>query len=316
MSHSKSITKKLPQQLNNNFEKKILSNGKPNPKYVDVLDEDKPISGCKFFVASFLEPEDILKKKDIFLFEEFLKTWEMNKSMEKFVQFLNFISYKYKIKFEEIMKDFDEFVKDEKESIRKSSMDSDYKNFIEKNEEELENKFQKAHNFRTSYRAVKVRGTYPTQEEAQMRAKLLRENDPSTDVHVGPVGIWGFWAPKHSQAGDIIYMEEELNQLMHEKNKNDAKAKNEHENRIKEAKQKAIEENIKNAKKTGNVLTQTINKSGNLVGIKEEQENELATVEEIKNELFEGENIVMGKSDNGASQLISGPFAQKSKKEN
>jgi hypothetical protein len=28
-------------------------------------------------------------------------------------------------------------------------------------------------------------------------------------------------------------------------------------------------------------------------------------------ELFEGENIVVGKTDNGQSQLISGPFANK-----
>jgi hypothetical protein len=28
-------------------------------------------------------------------------------------------------------------------------------------------------------------------------------------------------------------------------------------------------------------------------------------------ELFEGENIIVGKSDNGQSQLVSGPFANK-----
>ena len=28
-------------------------------------------------------------------------------------------------------------------------------------------------------------------------------------------------------------------------------------------------------------------------------------------ELFEGENIVTGKTDNGQSQLVSGPFAKK-----
>ena len=37
---------------------------------------------------------------------------------------------------------------------------------------------------------------------------------------------------------------------------------------------------------------------------------EISTAD-IRNELFEGENIVMGKSDNGQSELISGPFATK-----
>jgi TRAP-type C4-dicarboxylate transport system substrate-binding protein len=38
--------------------------------------------------VSFCSPEKILKQKEMFYFEEFLKKWEFNKSMEKFVQFL------------------------------------------------------------------------------------------------------------------------------------------------------------------------------------------------------------------------------------
>ena len=73
------------------FERKLNEKGKPNPKYVDLLDEDKPIAGQKFFCASFISPEKVLKQKEMFFFEEFLKKWEFNKSMEKFVQFLNFV---------------------------------------------------------------------------------------------------------------------------------------------------------------------------------------------------------------------------------
>ena len=32
---------------------------------------------------------------------------------------------------------------------------------------------------------------------------------------------------------------------------------------------------------------------------------------DIRAELFEGENIIIGKTDNGQSELISGPFATK-----
>ena len=90
-------------------------------------------------------------------------------------------------------------------------------------------------------------------------------------------------------------MEEELNQLMQEKIKNEASAKNAFEQRIKDTKKKAIEDNIKNAEKTGNLLTQTIDEEGNLIGIqntntqqKNLSEQDTISVGDIRNELFEG----------------------------
>ena len=57
---------------NNNrpkYQPKLLD-GQINPKYVDLLDEDQPISGQKFGCFSFISPEKILKQKEIFFFEE------------------------------------------------------------------------------------------------------------------------------------------------------------------------------------------------------------------------------------------------------
>ena len=65
--------------------------------YADLLEEDKPIAGQKFVCVSFVSPEKIIKNKELYYFQEFLKTWDFNKSMEKFVQFLNFVSYKYNV---------------------------------------------------------------------------------------------------------------------------------------------------------------------------------------------------------------------------
>lgn len=118
-------------------------------------------------------------------------------------------------------------------------------------------------------RGLKVRGVYGTQEEAEMRCKKLREVDPNHDIFVGPVGIWIPWDPDAYKTGRVEFMEEELNQLHSEKMKNEAKAKEEFDRRIKETKQKAIEENIKKAEITGNVLTQTLNEDGELVGVRE-----------------------------------------------
>jgi len=305
------------------FERKLDKHGKTNPKYVDLLEEDKPIAGQKFACMSFVSPEKIIKQKEIFFFEEFLNKWEFNKSMEKFAQFLNFLSFKYKLTFNDIMKDFEEFVKEEKEELIKGSLEDDYKTFLDNNEEELEKSFAVRNNFETSTRGVKIRGVYPTVEEAELRCKMLRELDPHHDVFVGPVGLWMPWDPEAYKTGRVEYMEEELNQLMSEKKKNEDNAKQAFDARVKEAKKKAIEENIKKAEKTGNTLTQTIDEEGNLIGINSvntqenflNTNNETISVADIRNELFEGENIVTGKTDYGQSELISGPFAMKKTEE-
>ena len=302
------------------FERKQKKNGSPNPKYVDLLEEDKPIAGQKFVCVSFVTPEKILKQKEMFFFEEFLKTWEFNKSMEKFVQFLNFVSYKYKLTFDDVTKDFQEFVKEEKENIAKSQFEDEYKTFLDNNEEDLEKKFGIKHNFQTCTRGLKVRGTYSSLEEAELRCKMLREVDPSHDVFVGPVGLWMPWDPEAYKTGRVEYMEEELNQLMSEKNKNEDSAKNAFEQRLKETKKKAMEENVQNAERTGSTLTQTIDDAGNLISVANMNttekalnpgENDVISSADIRNELFEGENIVIGKTDNGQSQLLTGPFSNK-----
>lgn len=301
------------------FERKLKKDGSTNPKYVDLLRVDKPIAGQAFGCFSFISPENTLKQREMFYFEEFLKQWEMNKSMEKFHQFLNFVSFKYKLQFEEVIKDFEVFVKEERDTIVNSSIEDDYKTFLDRDEEELEKKFNLKYNFQTSVRGFKARGNFSSQEEAELRAKLLRETDPNFDVFVGPVGTWLPWEPEAYKTGRVEYMEEELNQLAHEKKKNEEVAKTAFEQRVKETKQKAIDENKKNAEKHGNVLTQDIDEEGNLVGVGNSttestfasKEPEAISVADIRSELFDGENVVVGKTDYGQSQLKSGPFAKK-----
>jgi hypothetical protein len=298
------------------FEKKEI-NGKPNPKYIDLLDEDKPIAGQKFVCVSFCSPETILKKRELYFFEEFLKKWDFNKSMEKFIQFLNFLSFKYNISFDDVSNDFKDFVKEEKSNLTGTALEDEYKTFLDNNEAELEKQFNLLNNFQTSTRGIKIRGSYPSQEEAELRCKMLREVDDKHDIFVGPVGMWMPWDPEAYKTGRVEYMEEELNQLMSEKQKNEGNAKTAFEQRVKETKKKAIEENIKNAEKSGNVLTQTVDDDGNLIGINNANTQEFAlnkqeniSTADICSELFEGDNIVVGKTDNGQSQLVSGPFAQ------
>lgn len=270
------------------FDRKTLSNGKPNPKYIDLCDEDSPLAGQKFACMSFVSPEKILTKREVFLFDQFVKQWDFTKSMGKYFDFLNFLAYKYNLKIDDISADFNEFVKEEDGKLKSSTVENDYKNFMDKNEDALNERFNREHAFQTSVRGLKIRGVYSTQDEAEVRCKKLREVDPNHDIYVGPVGMWIPWDPDAYKTGRVEFMEEELNQLHKEKMKNEERAKQEFETRIKETKKKAIQENIEKATKSGNVLTQTMDDEGNLIGVREKinfDEREEANMD-VREELF------------------------------
>ena len=286
-------------------------------KYVDLLDEDKPIAGQKFVCLSFISPEKILKQKEHFYFDKFLKQFEFNKSMEKFNQFLNFLSFKYNLKSDLISQDFQDYIKEERDNLFFSTLEDDYRTYLEQKEDELEKEFNEINNFQTNVRGIKVRGCFGSQEEAELRCKLIREFDPNHDVYVGPVGIWVPFHPEAYRTGRVEYLEEELNRLMSEKVKNEKFAKDNFEQRVKDAKKAAIQENIEKAEKYGNKLTQAINEDGELVSSSEvtniTEENIMSTANngevtsaDIRRELFEGDNVITDFKDNdrGLSKVL------------
>ena len=121
--------------------------------------------------------------------------------------------------------------------------------------------------------------------------KRLRDQDPNHDIFVGPVGVWIPWDPDAYKTGRVEHLEEELNALHQEKMKNEEMAKKEFEERIRETKKKAIMENIEKAKVSGNVLTQSMDDDGNLIGVKETvnfEERDVADAEstQLRNELL------------------------------
>ena len=203
---------------------------------------------------------------------------------------------------DDLMTDFEEFIKTEKNELKNDTVLNEYKNFLDANEDNLNDEFSKEYNFQTNTRGLKIRGVYSTQEEAELRCKLLREVDPNHNVYVGPVGMWMPWEPEAYKTGKVEYLEEELNELMSEKNKNEEIAKQEFDKRILETKRKAIEENVKIARESGNKLTQNIDKEGQLYGVNNTiEENILNSKEEvtsadIRSELFEGDNIITSKN--------------------
>ena len=118
-----------------------------------------------------------------------MKEWDFTKCITKTVEFMNFLCYKYKLRTDEVMADFQEFTKDEKEKLKEPTIEDDFKTFMDQNEDRLNGQFNKQSGFQTSVRGLKIRGVFPTQKEAEMKCKSLRETDSSHDIFVGPKAL-------------------------------------------------------------------------------------------------------------------------------
>ena len=289
-----------------------------NAKYIDLLDEDKPISGQKYACLSFISPEDHIKNREMFFFEKFLKTFEFKKTFEKYTHFLNFLAYKYNLDFNKLTKDMEEFVEEEKDNLFLTTLNDEYKSFIDAKEDQLQKEYNELHEFQTNTRGIKVRGVFGSQEEAELRCKMLREADPNHDVYVGPVGMWMPFHPEAYKTGRVEYLENELNELMAQKKKNDEVSKEQFKQRVKESKQKAIRENIAKAEKEGNKLMQTIDEEGNLINADRmdvpgknllfgDSANDDVSTADLRKELFDSEDVIVGKKENndhGLSEIL------------
>ena len=246
---------------------------------------------------SFVSPEKILKKREVYLFDQFVKQWEFSKSMEKYFEFVHFIAYKYNLNVETLIQDFNDFIKEENNKLQSTGIEDDYKNFIDKQEEKLNENFAKEHSFQTSVRGVKIRGVFPSQGEAEEKCKKLRDSDPNHDIYVGPVGVWVPWDPDAYKTGRVEHLEEELNALHKEKMKNEELAKKEFEERVRETKKKAILDNIEKATSSGNVLTQTMDEEGNLTGVTETTNFEDRDVDTVEGTLERNQTVISNNID-------------------
>ena len=287
-------------------------------EYVDLLDEDKPISGQKYVCLSFISPEHHIKNKNLFYFEKFLANFEFKKTFEKYTQFLHFLSYKYNLDFNKLTKDMEEFVEEEKDKLFLTTIDDEYKSFLDIKEEDLQKEYNKLHEFQTNTRGIKVRGVFGSQEEAELRCKFLRDTDPNHDVYVGGVGIWMPFHPEAYKTGRVEYLEKDLNELMAQKKKNDEISKEQFKERVKESKKKAIQENIAKAEKEGNKLMQTIDEEGNLINADRmdipgknllfgDGAGDDVSTADLRKELFEAQDVIVGKQENndhGLSQIL------------
>ena len=211
-----------------------------SPVKEDFLDEDAEIPGQRFCLLSFLSPEKVLARKDLFFFDQFLKNYEISwktKNLEKFLakQVMDFnkklddesnrlseldlsgaadICRQSRIRIDGVLDAYQSFVKENASDITQTTIKESYDDFIYSHGKRLEDMFHSKNNFQTSIRGVKLRGNYSSQEEATSRAKKLQRNDPVHNIYVATVGKWLAWDPNPHEVADQEYAEDQLNDLM------------------------------------------------------------------------------------------------------
>jgi hypothetical protein len=255
------------------FERTYLDNGQINPKFVDVLSEDPPIQGQKYAIVSFITPESILKNRDLYFFERFVKQWDIVEARKEMTDFIHYISYVYNMDFNKLAEEYKTFINDSSDKFKKhekTTIEEDYLTFLDLNEELLQKDFDKLNPFKTCVRGVKIRGVYSNEEDTKKKCEELQKIDKENNITYGEVGKWLSWDPDLLKTGNVQYAQDELNQLVHEQKKNSELKKTMFDKRVLDMKTKTIEENIKMAEQTNTVISQTLDpETGELITIRD-----------------------------------------------
>jgi DNA repair exonuclease SbcCD ATPase subunit len=190
---------------------------------VDYLDEDPEIPTQKYCIVSFLSPEKIIKQKQEFMFEKFVRYMDYDWKVKGLEHFVAFLSKKYDLKIDDLLKDATEFAKVRDAEIKATDIPEQYQVYLLKHEKELQEEFDNKVEFRTNVRGVKVRRSFATVEEAQIMAKVLQRRYPKDNIYIGKVGAWLPWDPSEHLMPEVEYAEQELNELMRKYKENESK---------------------------------------------------------------------------------------------
>lgn len=224
----------------------------------DFLMEDADVPGQKFCLLSFLSPEKVLANKDVFLFDKFLKSFELSfrvKSFETYIMStVKTINDKLntdadaadakdlsgvaqslrdsRVRVDMVMDGLQKYFKEKQTDLTTSKLKELYDDFMFTNKVTLEEEFFTINEFRTSMRGLKIRGSYNSKEEAVARSKKLQRLDPIHNIFVAEVGKWLPWDPAPTDVAEQEYAEDQLNTLMKKYKENDeAREMFERENR-------------------------------------------------------------------------------------
>lgn len=217
-----------------------MSNDPKNTVVEDFLDEDTEIPGQRYVLLSFLSPEKVLDKKELFFFQKFLQSYEVewkvknlekylvdtvaginaqlderSKELEKAEQFdAAEICRKNRLRMEDVLSDYQGFIQKNRADIQKTKIVEAYDDFLYAQKGKLEEEFYAANDFRTTIRGVKIRGVFGSTKEAEIKAKRLQVQDKYHNIFMAEVGKWTPWDPNPHEVKDQEYNNDQLNTLM------------------------------------------------------------------------------------------------------
>jgi hypothetical protein len=206
----------------------------------DFLNEDPEIPGQKFCLLSFLSPEKVLAKKELFYFERFLNQYEYSvrvrnlegylaktikdinaKLDERAVEFdkqdlsgCADLCRNSRVRVDTVMNDLANWTKENEKDMKASTLKTSFDDFVFANKTKLEEDFFALNEFRTTVRGLKVRGVYGSRAEAESRSKKLQRNDAIHNIFLGEIGKWLPWDPEPTDVTEQEYAEDQLNTLM------------------------------------------------------------------------------------------------------
>lgn len=189
---------------------------------VDYLEEDPEIPTQRYCIVSFLSPEKVVKQKEQFMFEKFIHWMNYDWKVKGLEHFMAFLSKKYNVKIDDLLKDAEEFGKVREKEIKETDVPEQWQVFLLKHEKELQEEYDNKVEFKTNVRGVKVRRCFSTVEEAQVMAKVFQRKYPKDNLYIGKVGAWLPWDPSEHLMPEVEYAERELNELMRRYKENEA----------------------------------------------------------------------------------------------
>lgn len=182
-----------------------MSSSLVSTKEVDYLDEDKPLRGQNYVCLSFISPEDVLADKEIYAFGKYLTQFSKD-----FNTMLDMLIQKYPDD-----KDLLTSLRENNAHIYKNEdLQEQYRFFRRTNGTDIDREFLEKNDFKTSVRGIKVRGSFETLKEAQIRAEVLKKMGDKFDIFIGQVGCWCPWSPNPEDLENQEYAETQLNTLM------------------------------------------------------------------------------------------------------
>ena len=242
---------------------------------VDYLKEDPPIADQNWIVLSFVVPKNMMELKNLYYINKFLIS-DVNKSLEaQATQMVRKLNATIQKNMSEVLDRLGSSVNDDDKRVfelmntelkkvkvveddyvqecrRNYKLDEDelldkFRMFKVENYKELDRDFDAAHDNQTSICGIKCRGVFKDFSDAQIRAKMLREEvEPAHHAFAAPMFKWVPWNPDADAIQDQDYMLDQLGDLMGKYHSNIHKKNVQFAERTKAMKEDANKQNAKN----------------------------------------------------------------------